>query len=232
MGRVPLTMNAKDLSATYRQSRERLTDLAADLTDADVNKIVLASPAWTVRDTYAHLVGAAADVVAGRVDGAGTDAWTAAQVAERGSVTLADQIEEWVGVGPDFEAAIERNPGNLWRFVGGTWLHEQDIRGTVGLRGLRHTDGCEVACGLVDAIGVRIADAGLAPLTILTGDRRWVLGDGGGEVTLSIDAYELARAVGGRRSPAQMAAYDWSADPTPYVPLIATYGPTEVDLHD
>ena len=226
-------MNLADI---YLESQARLTALADDLTGDDAEATVPASPAWTVRDTYAHLVGVAVDVMAKRLEGAGSDAWTAAQVRSRADRTLDEVVQEWATVVRGMAAMIASHPDELWRFVGGTWLHEQDIRAAVGLRGLRHTDGGEVALGLVDAIGPRMSEARLPPLIIETGDRRWVLGEadttGRDPLRLEIDAYELARAVGGRRSIAQMSAYPWSRDPSAHLPFIATYGPTPVDLQD
>ena len=37
--------------------------------------------------------------------------------------------------------------------------------------------------------------------------------------------HEWARALTGRRSAAQVAAYDWSADPAPYLDLLSPFGP-------
>ncbi len=221
-----------DHVVAYRQSRERLTDLAADLSGENRAAIVPASPAWTVKDTYAHVVGAAADVVHGRLDGAGGDAWTAAQVEARATHGLEQILEEWDGIGPRFEASLAAAPDALWRFVSGTWLHEQDIRGAIGLRGLRDTEGGAVALRLVDAVADRVDSAGLTALQVEAGDHRWVLGPGEPAVVLTSDPYELARAVGGRRSLRQMAAMEWQGDFEPYMPLLPSYGPTAVDLTD
>lgn len=42
--------------------------------------------------------------------------------------------------------------------------------------------------------------------------------------SLKIEPFELMRAMTGRRSLAQIKAYDWTADPTPYLPLFG-FGP-------
>jgi len=221
-----------DHASAYRQSRERLSDLARDLSSTDDQSTVPASPAWTVRDTYAHLAGAAADVVAGNLQDAGSDAWTAAQVTARAGRALDDILREWAEVGPEFEELIATSPESWWRFVSGTWLHEQDIRAAVGLRGLRNTDGGEVTLLLVDTIADRIAAADLPALRIMTDGRSWTLGDGPPAASLRADRYELARSVGGRRSVEQMAALDWEGDGRRYLPLLATYGPPDDDLID
>lgn len=221
-----------DYLLAYRQSRERLTDLAGDLTAEDQQRTVPATPAWTVKDTYAHVVGAAADAVRGRVKGAGTDAWTAAQVEARAGHTLEQMLAEWDVVGPRFEEQVVTAPDALWLFVSGTWLHEQDIRAALGLRGLRDTEGGRVALRLVDPVADRLLDAGLPALQIDAGDHHWMLGSGDPAASLRTDPYELARAVGGRRSHHQITGMDWQGDPSPYAPLLPSYGPTATDLVD
>ena len=49
--------------------------------------------------------------------------------------------------------------------------------------------------------------------------REWWLGthDDPDAVIVDVDAYDLFRALAGRRSAAQVRAWSWSADPTPYI---------------
>jgi uncharacterized protein (TIGR03083 family) len=221
-----------DHAAAYQQSRTRLIDLAGDLGNDEIVTIVPATPAWTVQDTYAHLVGAAEDVLAGATEGLGTDAWTQSHVDRRRSASMASILDDWRSVAPDFEATIAAAPDRLWRVVAGTWLHEQDVRAAIGLRGLRHTDGGEVALRMVDGIGERIAAAGLAALRIEAADRSWLLGEGDVAAMLRVDPYELSRAVGGRRSRVQMAAMNWTGDGTAFLDVISAYGIPADDLID
>ena len=39
------------------------------------------------------------------------------------------------------------------------------------------------------------------------------------------DSFEFFRALAGRRSTAQVLAYDWSGDPAPYLPVLNHFGP-------
>src|SRR5262245_40632639 len=64
----------------YRDLRERVTVLMADVDDAALAAPSPATPEWTVHDVFAHLVGVTDDVVAGRLDGVATDEWTQKQV--------------------------------------------------------------------------------------------------------------------------------------------------------
>jgi hypothetical protein len=64
--------------AAYGVVRERVTALVRTLDPAAEATPVPATPAWSVHDLLAHLVGVSRDAVEGRLDGVSTDAWTAA----------------------------------------------------------------------------------------------------------------------------------------------------------
>lgn len=68
--------------------------------------------------------------------------------------------------------------------------------------------------------------------TILAGDHRFTAGDGEPATTLEVDPYELWRSLLGRRSRAQMQAWNWSGDPEPYLQAMPVFGPTEVPLSE
>ena len=57
-----------------------------------------------------------------------------------------------------------------------------------------------------------------------------MISDGPPTATLRIAPYELARVVLGRRSRAQMAAYDWEGDSAPYVAMLPVFTPPENDI--
>ena len=219
-----------DYVAAYRSTRERCLDLAQDLTDDEITQTVLPSPAWTVKDTYAHMVGAIVDVMAGNMDGFATDAWTAAQVTARADASLEQICHEWMRVGPEFEAAFD--PDHHTGLVAGSWTHEQDVRGSLGLRGVGDTGGMEATLEQVDRIGPRIDEAGLAGLRIIAGDHTWALGSREPAATLTTTPYLMARLVYGRRSPAQVKALAWEGDPDPYLELLGHYGLAARDITD
>jgi len=49
--------------------------------------------------------------------------------------------------------------------------------------------------------------------------------------TVTMSAFEALRALSGRRSEAQLWAYDWDADPTLWLPSF-TYGPFTLPQDD
>ena len=221
-----------DLADAYRSIRGRLVDLAADLTEEESTLTVLATPAWDVRDTFAHLVGAIDDVLTGTLEGYGTEAWTAAHVTSRTGDTLKTICAEWSRRAPDFEQLLDSTANTYAPLIAGTWTHEQDIRGSLGLKGVGDTGGMELTLDLVDDIGGRIDSAGEGALRIRAGGRVWTLGSSEVAATLDTSPYVLARLVYGRRSAAQIAALDWEGDPTPYLALIGRYDLAQTEIDD
>jgi len=219
-----------DYAATYRQAREDLVALAPRLTNEDLRRVVPACPAWTVKDVYAHVTGVAADTVAGNRDGAPGEAWTAAQVDARKDLTIEEILDEWERTGAALEALLEREGGRWRASVIDVWTHGQDVRNAVGRPGNRAGEGRRLAAGAVLVAGPRIVDAGLPALRVVADPFEFVAGDGPAGATVVVDVYELARATLGRRSVAQMAAWDWSVDPTPYLPHLTVFPPRETPL--
>ncbi len=218
------------LSTPYIRIHQRLVDLANDLTEAEVATTVPASPAWSVKDVYAHLAGAATDIVNGNTEGVGSDEWTAAQVDPRRQMTLAEVCEEWSEIAPSFVDIVDASGDRLLALVAGNWTHEQDIRGAVALKGLTSGDGLEVVLSRVDEAADRIKAAGAPALQIITPVRHWILGPGEPAATLSTTGFELARIVSSRRSAGQIAGLDWEGDPAPYIQTLPLSGPCERPL--
>ena len=79
--------------------------------------------------------------------------------------------------------------------------HEHDLRGALGVPGARDSDAASV--GLEFAVGswihYGVKPAALPALQAETGERRWSSGPDPA-TTLRADAFELMRAVTGRRS--------------------------------
>ena len=70
----------EDGAAAYVAVRERMTELVRPTSSEELARQVPACPDWSVQDLLAHAVGVAVDVAARRIEGAGSDPWTAAQV--------------------------------------------------------------------------------------------------------------------------------------------------------
>jgi uncharacterized protein (TIGR03083 family) len=200
-------------SELYRGTRERIAALVSDLDDAGLDTIVPATPEWRVRDVLAHCVGVPADVAAGRVDGAGTDPWTAEQVATRDGRSAAELVAEWTEVAPGVEALMDSVP-QLGRAVFDLLSHEQDLRGALGRPGCDPATMAEITEGAVQTVTAAAEAAGFTLRVEIEGSG---VAAGPPDAPLKVVApsgFELFRAILGRRTVDQVAAWDWSGDPS------------------
>jgi uncharacterized protein (TIGR03083 family) len=212
-----------DTTTAYAETRTRICDLVRDLPPTDAARTVPACPAWSVQQLVAHVVGVSADILAGNITDAGSDPWTEAQVAARAGRTLAELADEWDVTGPRVEAALA--DGALpAQAVFDQVTHEHDLRSAVDRPGAQAHPAVAIGVGFVrDAWPHVVGVTDVPALRIVAGEAELVAGDDP-EVTLELAAFEALRALTGRRSEAQLRAYDWGTDPTPWLPAF-TWGP-------
>jgi uncharacterized protein (TIGR03083 family) len=196
--------------------------------------MVPATPAWSVQDVVAHVVGITADLNALRLGNGDADAWTAAQVASRRGRSIAELAAEWEHETHRFEEGLRQlgyETGS--HFVGDLLPHAQDVRSALGRR--RLPDDEALAVGLdhyLDTLHEALTGAGVGSVAVTVGDEGWVLGAGSQITTLAVERFELFRTLGGRRSAAQIRALAWSAPPDPVLPLVSPYPLPTADLVD
>lgn len=214
-----------DLAGLYRDTRERLSGLVAGLDATAVSTEVPTCPGWKVSDVLAHLTAIAEDAIAGRLTDLPTDEITADQVARFAGVSVAEMLTRWSAAAPAFEAAIEAF--GVWPAVIDVASHEQDIRGALRLPGAR-------TCAAIRQVAPRLASWLDLPVRvrIVTEHGEYLAGDGEGDpsLTLATTEFELFRWRMGRRSLAQLAAMDWSADPTAILGQLTIFGPATADI--
>ncbi|MBV9871559.1 MAG: maleylpyruvate isomerase family mycothiol-dependent enzyme [Frankiaceae bacterium] len=214
----------EEIADIYAGAYQRVTALATDFDEADLAVVVPGTPRWTLHGLMSHLVGGPVDFANGRVEGAGGEPWTQQQVDDRVDRSLDELLEEWAGVLPGVDAAVRS--GNVPAPVSFDILtHESDIRGALGLDPTPDAAGVRF---LTDGFGARAVavarKAELPPLRLCASDTGWSAGVDGG-VTATATEHEWTRALTGRRSNAQVSAYDWTGDPSPYLPLLSPFGP-------
>jgi uncharacterized protein (TIGR03083 family) len=218
----------------YRTSRRRLAELAPTLTEQQLALPLPATPPWTVADGYRHLTGVCADVLDGAMDGAGSPAWTAAQIEARRDASIAEVCAEWEERAPALEAMVESS-GRAMSFTAfDAWTHEQDIRAAVGLGGARDGVADGLASLAVTTLAGRYAGTGAPTLQVELGDDTATLGTAESSVTLRTTPYELLRAIFGRRSRQQLEALDWSDsdDAAAVIEALPIFPLPEVDIVD
>lgn len=234
-----------DLAGLYEQLRSDISALASKLEPDDLEKPVPATPGWSVRDVIAHLAADATYAIGGNVPReffetiGDSDAvavlndWTGRQLEERKGRSLQELLEEWTVSGNDLAAMMRAEkpwPDGSLAFIDRVLVtdaavHQQDVYGALGIN--RGRDGAPIKVGLrtyIAGIGLRLASSELPPLRLDVEGESYSPGGGEPGATVHEGRFELFRAMSGRRSPEQIAAYDWDGDADPYIPYFYPYG--------
>lgn len=177
-----------DVVSAYLDLRARVIDLLVSIPDASADLAVPHCPNWSVRDVVAHMAGVVEDILAGRMEGVTTEAWTQAQVDRHRHETLSEVRGAWTATITDFDVVLPHIPSPVnAQFVMDAVTHEHDLRHALGVSGARDSLAVRVAVGwLLDMA------EGRAPGT------EQVLRAPG------LADFDLLRVLTGRRSAAQM----------------------------
>ena len=136
------------VAISYVALRARVIDLLRSTPESSGNIMVPCTPEWTIRQLTAHLVGVPEDVLAGRMEGVTTDAWTHAQVERHGDLTLTELADLFESSAPKIDAIIHNFPQPIIsQFVMDAVTHEQDMRSALGVPGGRDSKAIEVGVG-------------------------------------------------------------------------------------
>ena len=211
-----------EVGAAYAGCRARITDLVGGLDEERASTMVPTCPEWSVHDVVAHLSGGVEDAMTGRLEGLGTDMWTAAQVEARRDTPTPQILNDWNQRAPVFEKFLDP-AGDLGRqAVADIVSHEHDIRTAVDSPGARDSDAVRIALGWSAAR--LIASAAAHGLALRIRDPKGLdLGRARADVTLSGSAFELLRAVTGRRSVDQLREMDWTGDCETVIPAFSWF---------
>jgi uncharacterized protein (TIGR03083 family) len=223
---IALACDAREMADIYRDTEARIRDVLIGSGPAAWQCPVAACPGWSVRDVVSHLTAVAQDWVAGALSGAPTDEQTAEHVrrfADRGEEEI---LEAW-SQSSDRLRHLSETVG-LEPPLGDIASHEHDIRSALGRPGAR------------DARSVRWTSDRLltllqtpVPLRVVVEDGQYRSGPADGiEIELQTTRFEAMRWRTGRRSPAQLAAMNWSADPTPVLDHLYIFGPAGTDIEE
>ena len=202
----------------WADAQRRVIDLVGGL-DAQAERRVPACPDWSVRDLFSPW-SVSGSMLAGDEPDDHNATWTQRQVDERRGRDLATLVAEWQDVTEPMQAYM-RERGT--RPLGDLVIHEQDLRGALGVSGAQDTCGLAV---IRDRMLRRFAPrvAGLPPIALMGDGWRWTSGDGDPAVVVRAPDFELARALMARGSARQIRAWTVSGDVEPYLPAFATLG--------
>ncbi len=219
-----------ELGTAYAGCRRRIAELVEPLGSRATQTMVPACPAWSVHDLLAHVVGSADDVLAGRLDGSPGEAWTAAQVEARRGRSTNEVLAEWERLAPGIEKMIDegvhRGPLHFAladAAISDALSHEHDIRAALGAPGARDSDAMPVGLAFYARNRIEMAAQQGASLRVRVIDGP-EFGDPGATVTLTGEAFELLRALAGRRSAEQLRALSWTGDAESVIPAFERIG--------
>ena len=179
-----------EVAVSYIALRARVIDLLRSTPESSGNIVVPCTPAWTVRQLAAHLVGVPEDILAGRMEGVASDAWTQAQVERFGHLALTELADMFEGSAPQIDGIIHNFPQPIIsQFVMDAVTHEQDMRSALGVPGGRDSKAVDVGVGFFLNL-IEVSDPPL--FDSLT--------------TTSVSAWDILRSLTGRRTVEQMNA--------------------------
>ncbi len=179
----------------YTATRERIVTLLRSASPDDATRPVPACPEWTIADLAAHIAGLPEDIIAGRVDGAGTDPWTAAQVDRHRGDTLGDLANSLESNAAAFDGVLALIPAPInSQIVMDTVTHEHDLRAALNQPGARDSDAVVVGLGFL-LHGRSAQQPDLVAKILAT----------------EIDAWNLMRTLSGRRTAEQITALGLNA---------------------
>jgi uncharacterized protein (TIGR03083 family) len=172
----------------YLEFRDRIVSLIREIPETQASLSVPLCPNWEVSSLISHIVGIPEDILAGRMEGVGTDAWTQAQVDRHEGESLSRLADIFLSTAAEFDVVLPHIPSPVnSQLVMDAITHEHDLRHAVGRAGGQDSEAIEVALGfLLNTVEEK------AP------------GRAQEFSQLGISRYELLRSLSGRRSIEQM----------------------------
>ena len=184
-------------------------------------------------DTLAHVVGIAADLNAGRFgQDISPDEWTAEQVESRRGKSVADLAAEWDRQAPQFTDGLALFGYSMGaHYVGDLLQHFADV--THALERPAPVDDSSLVVALdfyLESLDERLRSAGIGRVIVHAGPERHECGCGAIRAEVTGAPYELFRALGGRRSAAQIRSLGWTGDRDSVLPFVSAYPLPGADL--
>ena len=211
-----------ELADAYRRTQERMIDLVQTAPVEDLDRDVLACPAWTVRDLVGHVVGIPAALAAGDLPTGDLDAWLDGLVAARKGAPLADQLEEWRALDGAM-GSILAGPGEV--LFGDLAVHEHDLRGALDRPDHAALEVDALLPRTVAAFAAPLRDAGLGAIEVRSDDQWWRSHDAEPGWTLMVSPWEAGRALNSRRTANELRQLSATGDVEPYIALIHAHLP-------
>jgi uncharacterized protein (TIGR03083 family) len=225
MDDVP-TNDARAVADIYRDTEARIRKVLIASGPAGWQRPVAACPGWSVRDVVSHLTAVAQDWAAGTLSGAPTDDQTAEHIRRFAGHRVEEILEAW-SESSDRLHHLASTTG-LEPPLGDIACHEHDIRSALDRPGARDAESVRWTS---DRLLVMLRPP--VPLQVAVEDEQYRSGPADGPtIHLQTTRFETLRWRTGRRSRAQLAAMDWSTDPTPVLDHLCMFGPAATDVDE
>jgi len=185
---MPFLQSDAEVVLAYLEFRLRVVSLIREIPESQASLSVPLCPDWEVSSLISHIAGVPEDILAGRMEGVTTDAWTQAQVNRHEGESLSQLADALLATATEFDVLLPLipRPTNS-QMVMDAVTHEHDLRHAIGRAGAQDSLAVNVALGwLLNMV------EGKAP-----GLAQELLDSG-------VSHYELMRSMTGRRSIDQM----------------------------
>lgn len=185
---MPFLQSDAEVVLAYLEFRHRVVSLIREIPESQATLSVPLCPDWEVSSVISHMVGVPEDILAGRMEGVTTDAWTQAQVDRHEGESLSQLADALLATAVEFDVVLPHIPSPTnSQMVMDAVTHEHDLRHAIGRAGAQDSLAVNVALGWLLNM-VEGKEPGLAQELLDSG----------------VSHYELMRSLTGRRSVDQM----------------------------
>ena len=210
-----------DHGEIWLATRQRVRDLLAGRTPAEMDKPVPAMPSLTARDVLGRLVATGADALDG-------DIHATYAAPDGGRVpdarTDAELFSAWDAQAAGVAVLVRDDP-RAGRLLIDLVTHEHDLRGALDCPGARADDAVAIAVELLARkFAARLRPTGVPALRLTCEQWGYETAPPPVRAILVADRFELFRGFTGRRSAAEVRRWMWSDDPGPYLPYLSDSG--------
>lgn len=206
----------------YAQVRGRVEELVRAADPDDLVRVVPACPQWRVRDLLAHVVSMPAAIGAGRKPSGEVNAWLDELIAERSQQPVEGLLDEWKQLDEVLRPLLAGPAGLLFPDLA---VHEHDLRGALGKPDHDALPVEELMPRTMAAFRRPLREAGLGAIEVRSGGASWRTSDEPVGWTLLVDPWEAVRALGSRRTAAELRALPAEGDCEPYLKILDEHLP-------